>query len=109
LDEKGTPKKRNKEKGLPQSMDFNKAHKLWVHKSKGLIVKTAKYYGVKLTGNLDPCEGYGIAMAKQKAVSKTMSIRATKPYQRLFVDASGPHQNRIGGNKYWFQAVDDQS
>jgi hypothetical protein len=45
-------------------------------------------------------------MAKQKAVSKTMSIlQATKLYERLFVDASGPHPNSIGGNTYWFQAV----
>jgi hypothetical protein len=74
LDEKGTPKKRNKEKGLPRSMDFNEAHELWGHKCKGLIKKTAKYFGVKLTGTLDPCEGCGIAMAKQKAVSKTTSV-----------------------------------
>jgi hypothetical protein len=46
LNEKGTPKKSRKDKGLPPTMDFNKAHELWGHKSKGLIVKTAKYYGV---------------------------------------------------------------
>jgi hypothetical protein len=55
LDEQGTPKKWRITKGLPPTMDFNKAHELWGHKSKSLIAKSAKYYGAKLTGMLDPC------------------------------------------------------
>jgi hypothetical protein len=74
-----------------------------------LLVKTAKYYGVILEGTLEQCEGCGLAMAKQKALNKQTSWKAKAPYERIFVDASGPHPETMGGNKYWFQAVDDFS
>ncbi len=101
--------KHQREKPLPKTMDINEAHELWGHKSKQLLIKTAKYYGVKLEGTLEQCEGCGLAMAKQKALNKQTSWKAKAPYERIFVDASGPHSETMGGNKYWFQAVDDFS
>jgi hypothetical protein len=46
-------------------------------------------------------------MAKQKAVRKPTSYRDMKSYERIFVDASGLNPEMMGGNKYWFQAVDN--
>jgi hypothetical protein len=99
--------KHQREKSRPKTMDINEAHGLWGHKSKQLLIKTAKYFGVKLVGELEQCEGCGLAMAKQKAMNKQTSWKAKAPYKRIFVDASGPHPETMGGNKYCFQAVDN--
>jgi hypothetical protein len=89
-------------------MNINEVHELWGHKSIQLLHKTAKYYGVKLEGNLEQCMGCGLAMAKQKAMNKQTSWKATAPCRRIFVNASVTHPETImGGNKYWLQAVDD--
>jgi hypothetical protein len=48
-------------------------------------------------------------MAKQKAMNKQTSCKAKAPYKWILVDASGLHPETTGGNKYWFQAVDDYS
>jgi hypothetical protein len=101
--------KHKRERVMLKTMDINEAHELWGHKSKQLFIKTAKYFGVKLEGNLLQCEGCGLVMAKQKAMNKQTSWKAKAPYERIVVDASGPHPETLGGNKYWFQAVDHHS
>jgi hypothetical protein len=83
------------------------AHRTWGHKGEGLLTKTAKYFGVKLTGKLEACEGCGLATASQKAVSKTTNTKATKVCEQIFVDGTGPFKTTIPGNKYWYQVVDD--
>ena len=64
---------------MPKTMDINRAHDFSGHKGKALLIKTYKAIGVTLTGELKSSEGCGLAKAKQKAVSKTTSTRATKP------------------------------
>jgi hypothetical protein len=46
---------------------------------------------------------------RRQLVKLHIYTQSIKLYQRLFVEASGSHPNSIGGIKYWFQAVDDQS
>ena len=75
----------------PKSMDINKLHDTLGHKGEGLLRKTCKHLGIKVTGEMKACEACGIAKAKQKALSKTTSNRATKPGQRLFFDTAGPY------------------
>jgi hypothetical protein len=94
-------------KAMPTSMSYDDAHDRWGHKSKKLLDKTAKHYNIKLTGDLHPCEGCGLAMAKQKAVSKISLSRAEHPGYRLYLDAAGPFQETLGGSKYLFAIVDD--
>jgi hypothetical protein len=92
---------------MPKTMDNNEAHELRGHKSKALLIKTAKYFKVTLMGRLVQREGCFIAMAKQKAVNKQISWDAKGLYKKTFVDVSGLHPETMGGNKYWFQAVDN--
>jgi hypothetical protein len=73
----------------------------------GLTKKTAKDYNIELYGTLIPCKGCGTAKAKQKAVSKTTNVKALRPGESIFLDAAGPYHETLGGNKYWFEAVDD--
>ena len=88
-------------------MDISKAHKHWGHKSKQLLMKAAKYVDVKFMGTLTQYTGCGLALEKQKAVNKQASWKGKTPYLWLFVDASGPLSETMGGNKYWFQAIDN--
>lgn len=74
-----------------------------------LTRKTAKNYGIELYGTLNPCKGCGTAKAKQKAVSETTNIKATRSGKRIFMDAAGPYHETLGGNIYWFQGVDDST
>jgi hypothetical protein len=92
---------------VPKKMEMNKAHYDWGHKSEGLTKKTAKDYGIELYVTLVPCKGYGTAKAKQKAASKTTNMKATRPGEHIFLDASGPYHETLGGNKYWFKEVND--
>jgi hypothetical protein len=58
-------------------------------------------------GTLEACEGCGLAMASQKAVSKTTNTKATKFCEIIFLDGTGPFATTISGNKYWYQTVND--
>jgi hypothetical protein len=90
-------------------MEIKKAHYDWGHMGEGLTRKTAKDYRIKLHGTLTPCEGCGTAKAKQKAVSKTTNVKVTRSREIIFLDAAGPSHETVGGNKCWFEAVDDYS
>ena len=95
-------------KRMPISMDINTAHSL-CHLGEKLLRVTFSELGVKLTGQLKPCEGCCRANARAKAVRKSTNVRATKPGERLFVDTSGPYPESLSGNRYWIQIVDDFS
>jgi hypothetical protein len=76
---------------VPKSMDINKLHDTLGHKGEGLLRKTCKHLGTKVTGELKACEACGLAKAKQKSLSKTTSNKATKPGERSFFDTEGDH------------------
>jgi hypothetical protein len=87
---------------IPKSMDINKLHETLGNMGEGLLRKTCKHLGVKMTGEMKACEACGIVKAKQKAVSKTASIKAQKPGERLFFNTVGPFQPTINKNMYIF-------
>ncbi|KAG7347874.1 integrase core domain containing protein [Nitzschia inconspicua] len=94
-------------KAMPTTMDYNDIHVRWGHKGKTLLDKTGKFYGIKLTGELKLCEGCGLALAKQKAVCNVSLGAAKTSGFRLFLDATGPFEETVGGSKYAFSIVDD--
>jgi hypothetical protein len=108
IDDQGENVRRTTHK-MPKSMDINKLHDTLGHKGEGLLRKTCKHLGIKVTGELKACEACGIAKAKQKAVSKTASIKAQKPGERLFFDTAGPFQPTINKSLYIFCITDDYS
>jgi len=73
------------------------------------LEKTAKEYQIKLTGDLNSCEGCGMAMAKRKAIAKTTMLITKTFGERLFGDTAGPFTATLGGNRYIFAVVDDLS
>jgi hypothetical protein len=98
-----------KKSSVPKSMDINRLHDVLGHKGEGLLRKTCKHLGIKVTGEMKACEACGIAKAKQKSLSKTTSTKASKPGHRLFFDAAGPFQPTVNKNLYIFCITDDNS
>jgi hypothetical protein len=108
IDEKGeTVEKKVLPK--PKTLDINVAHRLWGHKGKAVMAKTAKNQNVTLKGTLVACEGCGLATASQKAVSQTTNTKAKKICERILIDGTGPFNTTITGNGYWYQVIDDMS
>jgi hypothetical protein len=91
---------------MPKTLDINDAHDVCAHKGEAMLKKTYKRLGVALTGTLTPCEGCGYAKAKAKPVSKTTTVKATKPGERLFLGTTGPFSPALNGYKFWIQVVE---
>lgn len=87
----------------------NEAHDKWGHHSIRRCRVMAKVLGLKLIGDVEPCDACGLVKAKAKSVNKTTKEKATRPGERLFVDTTGPFPESLGKCKYWHGAVDDFS
>ena len=75
-----------------------------------LLRKTTKQIGVKLRGQLVPCEGCSEAEEIRKPVKPLPYTRETKPAERCFVDLSGPKSVKsMGGKEYMMIVRDDHS
>ena len=75
-----------------------------------LLRKTAKQIGVKLQGQLVPCQGCSEAKGIRKPGKRFTYTRAAKPAERCIVDLSGPKSvQSLGGKKYMMIVRDDFS
>ena len=72
-----------------------------------LLRKTAKQIGVKLQGQLVPCQGCSGAKRIRKPVKPFTYIRAAKPAERFFIDLSGPKSVQSPGGKEYMAIVRD--
>ena len=64
---------------------------------------------MNLTGDEVECDPCRIAKAKTANVSKTTSVKTTKPGERIYVDTSGPFEGAPAHKKYVHGLVDDYS
>ena len=90
-----------------KKIDINEAHDKMGHIGEVLIRKTLENHGIEVIGSMKSCEGCGLAMAKQKKISKITKTRAEKKGERIFVDLSGPYPTTLGGTNYQVHVVDD--
>ena len=70
--------------------DINDFHCSHGHMHEDLPRKMAKKIGVKLQGQLAPCQGCLEAKAIRKPVKSVTHTRAAKPVEQCFVDLAGP-------------------
>jgi len=70
---------------------------------------TAKYYNIKVTGTLEPCEDCKLSKARQKNVTKLSEGTAPAPGERLCVDISSVRDVSFGRNKFWILVLDDKT
>jgi hypothetical protein len=80
---------------IPTSLGINKTQRIWGHRGKALLAKTAKFNSVMLKGTSLACEGCGLESAGQKVVSKTTNTKVTKLCKISFVDGTGPFQTTM--------------
>ena len=81
--------------------DINDFHCSYGHMHEDLLRKTAKQIGVKLQGQLVPCQGCSEAKGIKKRVKSFTYTRPAKPAERCFVDLSGPTSvQSLGGKEY---------
>ena len=94
----------------PSAADINEFHCPHGHTHEDLLRKTAKQIGVKLEGQLVPCQGCPEAKGIRKPVKLLTYTRATKPADRCFVDLSGPKSVKsMEGKEYMMIVRDDYS
>ena len=94
---------------LPKSMDIMEAHDKLAHISEVSLRKTLKWLGIKPTGSWTTCDGCARAKARQKALRKVTDVKASGPYERMFLDTSGPFAETPAGSRYWGKLLDDWS
>ena len=90
-------------------IDRNVAHDQWGHNNRKRDKFFAKLLGYELTGDEVECDACGIAKAKRANVSKTTSVRTSRPGERIYVDTSGPFEGAPAHKKYVHGLVDDYS
>ena len=84
-------------------VDINLFHQSHGHLHEGLLRATAKQLGVTLVGKLHECKGCSIAKGLRKPIPTSTTTRAVKPFERVFMDVSGPKVTEsAGGMKYSF-------
>ena len=86
--------------------DINDFYCCHGHMHEDLLRKTAKQIGVKLQGQLVPCQGRSEAKGIRKPVKPFTYIRAVKPAERCFVDLSGPKWVQSPGGKEYMMVRD---
>ena len=86
---------------------INEFHCSHGHMHEDLLRKTAKQIGVKLQGQLVPCQGCSEAKGIRKPVKPFTYTRAAKPPERCFVDLSGPKSVKPPGGKEYMMIVRD--
>ena len=90
-------------------MEINEAHDKMAHIGEEALRKTMQMYGVKLHGQLLPCDACMRAKARAKNLRKTTENPATFAGERLFLDATGPFEPTIGGSRFDAKIVDQFS
>ena len=93
-----------------KSMPIWKFHQITGHTGEHLLRPTAEYMGVKLTGQLEPCEVCAQAKITQANVPKrTEKQIPSRPGYRMFIDISSFKHECMGGKLHWLIVVDEFS
>jgi hypothetical protein len=87
----------------------NLYHHMIGHINEVYLRKTAKYYGILLTGTLTPCVQCTLAKNHNTPLPKHTVPHSTVPGERIFDNISHLSYPSIpvGGNKYWLLLLDD--
>lgn len=81
--------------------DASHFHCSYGHLREALSHDMARQMGVLLTGELQPCTGCSMGKGLQKAIPSTTAARATKRFERVFIDLGGQKDvGSVGGSNY---------
>ena len=84
-----------------KSIPIWKFHQMTGHTGEYLMKTTADYMGIKLTGELEPCETCAQAKIRQADVPKKKEKQVlSRPGYRLFIDISSFKHESMGGKRH---------
>ena len=93
-----------------KTMSMSKLYQITGHTGELLLIATANYMRIKLTGKLAPCEVCAQANIRQANIlKKKMKKLPTRPGYRVFMDICSFKQVSRGGNRHWLIVVDEFS
>ena len=92
-----------------KTWNINRMHQVYNHADEEKLRRTAKAYGWKITGKMEPCQECQESNIRQKAVAKFTSTKSNVPGERIFIDTSSIKEKTLGGSKYLLGIVDDAS
>jgi hypothetical protein len=96
-------------KPLAVMRDVNDLHHMFGHAQFDAIKRSAKYYNIKLCGDVKTCVACTLAKIHHKNINKDMLSKSLKPGDCIYVDISGTVWHSYGVAKYWVLVVDDYS
>ena len=90
-----------------KSIPISKFHQMTGHTGEYLMITTADYMIMKLTGKLKPCETCAQTKIRQANVPKKKEKQVpSRPGHRLFIDISSFKHESMGGQGHWLIMVD---
>ena len=92
-----------------KTWNINRMHQVYNHANEEKLRRTAKIYGWKITGKMEPCMECQMSNIKQKAVAKYTDTKSEIAGERIFIDTSSIKAKTLGGSKYVLGIVDDAS
>ena len=94
----------NTQKGITA----DKLHRILGHPSEQVLRNTAKYYGIKVNGELSTCEPCALGKSRQRNVNKVSTV-TSDPGERIYLDISYINKKSLGGSNYWLLLLDDNT
>ena len=93
-----------------KSIPIWKFHQITGYTGEYLLKTTAENMGIKLTGNLEPCEVCTQAKIRQANVPKKKQKQVpSRPRYRMLIDISSFKHESMGGKRHWLIVVDEFS
>ena len=91
-----------------KSIPIWKFHQITGHTGEHLLKTTAENMGIKLTGNLEPCELCTQAKIRPANVPKKKKKQVpSRPGYRMFIDISSFKHESMRGKRHWLIVVDE--
>ena len=90
-----------------KTINVNVMHRALGHPSEDTTRRTAAFYGLKLSGEMDPCIDCAEAKSRQRNVNKESEGGSDIAGERLFIDISSVKKKSLGGSKFWLLILDD--
>ena len=93
-----------------KSIPILKFYQMTEHTGEHLLRTTAENMGIKLSGNLEPCEICAQVKVRQANVQKKKEKQVpSRPGYRMFIGISSFKHESMGEKKHWLIAVDEFS
>ena len=92
---------------LEGSISKEMLHQVTGHAGQQLMVDTAKYYGVNVTGIVTMCSSCSLEKIRQKNIPKKNERTTKNPGERMYLDISSMKDESLGGRRHWAMLVDE--